>query len=114
MLGAQQAQAQQLSDRHAFDRLLGELGIPHPAFCMTAAGNADETARELGFPVRLTAGEHSVIAYTGTDLSLFIEQEGLTKNAPIMLQKYYIGTGHGAECCNGWRGLSHPRNCRAD
>ena len=93
VLGAQQAQAQQLSDRHAFDRLLGELGIPHPAFCMTAAGNADETARELGFPVRLTAGEHSVIAYTGTDLSLFIEQEGLTKNAPIMLQKYYIGTG---------------------
>lgn len=93
VLGAQQAQAQQLSDRHAFDRLLGELSIPHPAFCMTAAGNADGTARELGFPVRLTAGEHSVIAYTGTDLSLFIEQEGLTENAPIMLQKYYIGTG---------------------
>ncbi len=93
VLGAQEKQAQLLSDRHAFDHLLGELCIPHPAFCMTAAGNADETARELGFPVRLTAGERSAIAYTGTDLSLFLEQEGMTENAPIMLQKYYIGTG---------------------
>lgn len=105
VLGAQERQAEQLSDRHAFDRLLTELCIPHPAFRMTAAGNADETARALGFPVRLTAGEHSAIAYTGVDLSLFIEQNGLTENAPIMVQKYYIGTGielnvvtDGADC----------------
>ena len=38
VLGAQQAQAQQLSDRHAFDRLLGELGIPHPAFVHDGGG----------------------------------------------------------------------------
>lgn len=93
VVGAQDQQAELLGDRHAFDRLLEDLGIPHPAFRMTAAGNADEIARELGFPVRLTAGEHNAIAYTGTDLSRFIEQEGLTENAPIMVQKYYIGTG---------------------
>lgn len=93
VLGAQEEQAELLSDRHAFDRLLTELVIPHPAFRMTAAGNADETARALGFPVRLTAGEHSAIAYTGAELSLFMEQEGLSANAPLMLQKYYIGTG---------------------
>ena len=93
VLGAQDQQAELLGDRHAFNRLLEDLGIPHPAFRMTASGNADEIARELGFPVRLTAGEHNAIAYTGTDLSRFIEQEGLTENAPIMVQKYYIGTG---------------------
>lgn len=93
VLGAQDQQAELLGDRHAFNRLLEDLGIPHPAFRMTASGNADEIARELGFPVRLTAGGHNAIAYTGTDLSRFIEQEGLTENAPIMVQKYYIGTG---------------------
>lgn len=93
LLGAQEEQFELLSDRHAFDRLLTELDIPHPAFRMTAAGNAEETARDLGFPVRLTAGTHSTIAYTGVDLSLFLEKEGLSKNAPVMLQKYYIGTG---------------------
>lgn len=93
VLGAQEKQAQQLGDRHMFARLLEELEIPHPAFRVTAAGNSDQVARELGFPVRLTAGEHSAIAYTGADLALFIEQEGLTENAPLTLQKYYIGTG---------------------
>lgn len=95
ILGADESVFRRTRDLESFYAYLDTLDIPHaPVRWVRTVQEAEDAAREIGYPVFIQGGKDSVLAYKGEEIrENFEDMKSRSGEELLPVRGYYIGSG---------------------